>query len=219
MTAAGVSGTRHAGSLKPAELAHAAVMAALCAGTAILPVVVPFAAGLSLLGSVPMGLLAYRYRLRVLIASAVAGGIIAFLIAGMGGFMTVIDCAYIGGLTGIVKRRGRGTPTAFVAGVVAGVVFGLFGTAAPLVLARLPNLVFESMTANVNGLAAILRRVPGLEPVAERLKVDFATMLDYWPVLIIASSIFSITFVTMVGWWALSRVLARLLGVPDVHKL
>ena len=23
----------------------------------------------------------------------------------------------------------------------------------------------------------------------------------------------------MVGWWALSRILARLLGVPDVHKL
>ena len=57
-----------------------------------------------------MGLLAYRYRLRVLIAATVAGAVIAFLIAGMGGFMTVVNCAYIGGLTGIVKRRGRGTP-------------------------------------------------------------------------------------------------------------
>ena len=37
--------------------------------------------------------------------------------------------------------------------------------------------------------------------------------------LIGASSVFSITFVTLIGWWALSRVLARLLGVPDVHKL
>jgi energy-coupling factor transport system ATP-binding protein len=44
-------------------------------------------------------------------------------------------------------------------------------------------------------------------------------MLHYWPVLIVASSVFSITMVTMIGWWALSRVLARLLGVPDVHKL
>ena len=58
-----------------------------------------------------MGLLAYRYRLRVLITATVAGAIIAFLIAGMGGFMTVVNCAYIGGLTGIVKRRGRGTLT------------------------------------------------------------------------------------------------------------
>jgi energy-coupling factor transport system ATP-binding protein len=219
MGVTGVGETRHAGSLHPAELAHAAVMAALSAATAIIAVVVPFAAGLSVLGTVPMGLLAYRYRLRVLIAATVAGGVIAFLIAGMGGFMTVVDCAYIGGLTGIVKRRGRGAPTAFAAGVVAGGVFGLVGTAALLVLSRLRNLVFDSMTANINGVAAILNRIPGLEPVAERLKSDFATMLDYWPVLIVASSVFSITMVTMIGWWALSRVLARLLGVPDVHKL
>jgi energy-coupling factor transport system ATP-binding protein len=25
--------------------------------------------------------------------------------------------------------------------------------------------------------------------------------------------------VTLIGWWALSRVMARLLGIPDVHKL
>ena len=95
-------------------------MAALCAATAIIAVVVPFAAGVSLLGTVPMGLLAYRYRLRVLIAATVAGAVIAFLIAGMGGFMTVVNCAYIGGLTGIVKRRGRGILTVFGAALVAG---------------------------------------------------------------------------------------------------
>ncbi|MDT5290061.1 MAG: energy-coupling factor transport system ATP-binding protein, partial [Mycobacterium sp.] len=37
-------------------------MAALSAATAIIAVIIPLAAGLSLLGSVPMGLLAYRYR-------------------------------------------------------------------------------------------------------------------------------------------------------------
>ena len=83
------SETRRRGSLHPVELAHASVMAALCAATAIIAVVVPFAAGISLLGTVPMGLLVYRFRLRVLIAATVAGATIAFLIAGMGGFMTV----------------------------------------------------------------------------------------------------------------------------------
>src|SRR3954471_21631344 len=137
MTATEPSVSGRAGSLQPVELAQASVMAALCAATAIIAVVVPFAAGVSLLGTVPMGLLAYRYRLRVLIAATVAGAVIAFLIAGMGGFMTMVNCAYIGGLTGIVKRRGRGAPTAFAAGVVAGVVFGLFGTGALMILARL----------------------------------------------------------------------------------
>ncbi len=66
-------------------MAQASVMAALCAATAVIAVVVPFAQGVSLLGMVPMGLLAYRYRVRVLVAAAVAGGTIAFLVAGVGG--------------------------------------------------------------------------------------------------------------------------------------
>ena len=194
-------------------------MAALCAAIAIIAVVVPFAAGLSLLGTVPMGLLAYRYRLRVLITATVAGGIIAFLIAGMGGLMTVVNCAYIGGLTGIVKRRGRGTTTVVAAALVAGALFGLAIVAALAVLARLRHLIFESVTANVAGVAAILERIPNMQGAAERLTRDFGTVLDYWPVLFFLAGVFSITWVSLVGWWALSKVLARLLGVPDVHKL
>ena len=95
-------------------------MAALCAVTAIISVIVPFAAGLALLGTVPMGLVAYRYRLRVLVAATIAAGMIAFLIAGMGGFMAVFQSAYIGGLTGIVKRKHRGTPTVIFTALIAG---------------------------------------------------------------------------------------------------
>src|SRR5262245_3757894 len=155
-TGSGPRGERNAtarprGSLRPTELAQASVMAALSAATAIIAVVVPFAAGLSLLGTVPMGLLAYRYRMRVPIAATVAGGLIAFLVAGMGGFMTVVNCAYIGGLTGIVKRRGRGTPTVVVAAFFAGVASGGVAVGALAVLSRLRSLIFDSMTANING--------------------------------------------------------------------
>ncbi|AGB24315.1 ATPase component of various ABC-type transport systems with duplicated ATPase domain [Mycobacterium sp. JS623] len=219
MTATEPTASRRAGSLQPVELAQASVMAALCAATAIIAVVVPFAAGVSLLGTVPMGLLAYRYRLRVLIAATVAGAVIAFLIAGMGGFMTVVNCAYIGGLTGIVKRRGRGIFTVFCAAVIAGSLFGVVTVTALAILARLRHLLFDSVTANINGLAAILARIPDMEPAAERLKHDFATALHYWPFLFFGSSVLSIVSVTLIGWWALSRVMARLLGIPDVHKL
>ena len=70
-----------------------------------------------------MGLLAYRYRFRVLIAATVAAGVIAFLIAGLGGLMTVVHSAYVGGLTGVVKRQGRGTRTVIVVSLIAGAVF------------------------------------------------------------------------------------------------
>ncbi len=219
MTATEPSARSRAGSLQPVELAQASVMAALCAATAIIAVVVPFAAGVSLLGTVPMGLLAYRYRLRVLIAAAFAGAVIAFLIAGMGGFMTVINCAYIGGLTGTVKRRGRGIVTVFGAALVAGSLFGILTVAALAVLTRLRHLMFGSVTANIDGLAAMMTRIPHLQPAAERLKHDFAAALHYWPFLFFGSSVLSIVIVTFIGWWALSRVMARLLGIPDVHKL
>jgi len=205
--------------MKPDELAHAAIMAALCAATAIIAVVVPFAAGLSVLGTVPMGLLAYRHRFRVLVAATVAGGTIAFLIAGFGGLMTVVNCAYIGGLVGIVKRRGRGLPTITIAAVIAGAAFGVVGVGFLLVFSRIRELIFASITANMNGIAAVLDRISGMERAAQQLRDGFGTVLTYWPVLIIGSSILSIGSVTLIGWWALSRVLARLSGVPDVHKL
>jgi energy-coupling factor transport system ATP-binding protein len=133
--------------------------------------------------------------------------------------MVVINCAYIGGLTGIVKRRGRGTTTVFFSSLVAGAFLGAVFVGALAALSRLRHLIFESVTANVNGLAAIIARIPNAEDLAEKLKRDFATALDYWPYLFFTYSTVTIAIVTLIGWWALSRVLSRLAGIPDVHKL
>lgn len=207
--------------MQPVEIAHAAVMAALCAATAIIAVVVPFAAGLALLGTVPMGLLAYRYRIRVLIAATVAAATIAFLIAGMGGFMTVVNCAYIGGLTGTIKRHRRGLPTVIVASAVAGAIFGAGVVAALTVLSRLRHLIFDAITANVNGVAAAMAKVPlpEFQQAAADLTGFLGVLLRYWHWLLLAQTTVSIMIVSLLGWWALSRVLDRLRGVPDVHKL
>ncbi len=210
-------------------------MAALCAATAIISIVVPFAGALSLLGTVPMGLLAYRYRIRVLIAGTVAAGLIAFLIAGLGGLMTVGNSAYVGGLTGIVKRRQRGTGTVIVVSVVAGAVFNLFAVAALAVLSRLRHLIFDAVTANINGVATVLTGIgrfitdhpfplstrigDGLDKTAHGLQWFLAEALHYWPWLIFTNGIVSIVIVSLIGWWALSRVLNRMRGIPDVHKL
>jgi len=193
-------------------------MGALCAVIAIISVVVPFAAGLALLGTVPTGLLAYRYRPRVLLAATVAAGMIAFLIAGLGGFMTVIHCAYIGGLTGIVKRRGGGIGTLIVWSLIAGAVFGALVVAELAVLSRLRHLIIDVMTANVNGLAAFMTRLH-LPVAAEFVKRFFAEALHYWPWALLGYYAFGIATVSLIGWWALSRLLQRMRGLPDVHKL
>jgi len=206
-------------SLSPVEIAQAAVMAALSAALAIVSIVVPFAGGLSLLVTVPMGVLGYRYRLRVLLAAAFAAGVIAFLIAGISGLMVVVNCAYVGGLTGIVKRRGRGTPTVIAVSVVAGAVLGLAIVGALTVMVRLRTLTFEALTANVDGVVAVLSGVEPMRQSAQDARALFGLALQYWPVLLMAYSIFTIMVVTLVGWWALSRLLERLRGIPDVHKL
>jgi energy-coupling factor transport system ATP-binding protein len=193
-------------------------MGALCAVIAIISVVIPFAAGLALLGTVPTGLLAYRYRLRVLLAATVAAGMIAFLIAGMGGFMTVIHCVYIGGLTGFVKRKGRGTLTVIVLSLIAGVAFGAASVGALTVMTRLRHLIFEVMTANVNGVAAFLTRVH-MQKAAVDLTRYFAWALHYWQWWMLVYYGLGVMVVSLIGWWALSRLLERMRGLPDVHKL
>ncbi|EUA54858.1 hypothetical protein I552_0414 [Mycobacterium xenopi 3993] len=78
-----------------AELAQASVMAALCAATAIIAVVLPSGLRWRCWAQCPWGA-----RLPLPPAGAdrraVAAGMIAFLIAGMGGFMTVVNSAYVG---------------------------------------------------------------------------------------------------------------------------
>ncbi|MCV6964274.1 ATP-binding cassette domain-containing protein [Mycobacterium intermedium] len=199
-------------------MAQASVMAALCAVTAIISVVVPFAAGLALLGTVPTGLLAYRYRLRVLTAATVGAGMIAFLIAGPGGFMGVVHSAYIGGLTGLVKRKGRGTPTVIVASLIAGLIFGGAMVGLLAVMTRLRSLIFKVMTANVEGFSSFLGRI-GLPRVGADLERYFAQGLHYWPWVLLVYFTVGIVIVSLIGWWALSRLLERMRGVPDVHKL
>lgn len=223
---------RPAGPLRPPEMAQAAVMAALCAACAVIAVIVPFGQVFSLLGTVPMGLLAYRYRIRVLIAALVAGGVITFLVAGLGGFMTVANCAYIGGLTGVIKRRGRGWPTMLFASLIAGAAFGAFAVGALALLSRLRHLIFETITANVEGSARFVEyladtlRGTGMAQLADQMHLSAglvrdmtATALRYWPLLVGGYAILAIMVVSAVGFWALSKVLEALRGVPDVHKL
>lgn len=194
-------------------------MGALSAALAIISVVVPFAGGLSLLVTVPMGLLGFRYRLRVLLAAAFAASTVAFLIAGISGFMVVLNCAYVGGMTGIIKRRRWGTAAVVAASVVAGIVFGFFIILALTILARLRTVTFEAMTANVDGVVAVMSQFEPFRQSAADTRAMFGVALQYWPALLMGYSIFTMMVVSLVGWWALSRVLERLRGIPDVHKL
>jgi energy-coupling factor transporter ATP-binding protein EcfA2 len=206
-------------SLRPSELAHASVMGALSAAIAIIAVVVPMGGWLGLLGTVPIGLLAYRDRFRVPITAAVAAGVIGFLVAGFSGFLTVALFSYVGGLAGIVKRRERGTPSVLLLSGTAGLVLGVAGVLALTALTGVRQLVFRVITATGDGIVSLIKPVPHLEPTAHEVKRFFADALGHWQLLVLGYAVVTIMGASVIGWWGLSRVLARLGSIPDVHKL
>lgn len=149
--------------------------------------------------------------------------------------MTVMICAYIGGLTGIVKRKGRGVLTVLGTSMIAGLAFGLFVVVALLGLSRLRVLIFDTITANATGLARFNESaarftdwlgIPpftwlgdGLAATADPIRDVVEWGLRYWPLLVCGYAVGSIMVTSLIGWWVLSRVLEQLRGIPDVHKL
>ncbi|WP_020389736.1 ATP-binding cassette domain-containing protein [Kribbella catacumbae] len=211
--------SRRSTPLRPDELAHAAVMAAICSAIGVTAATVPFAAPLLTLGTVPMALLTYRHRPRVLGAAAIAGTVVSFLVVGLAGPCVIVISAYVGGLVGLVKRRGGGTRSMLAAAVAGGTVFGLGVAALLAVLSPFRHVIFDLITIYSAATANVLGVVPGLESGADRVRDAAGTMIRYWPISATAMTIVVMTSVNMVAWWAVSRVFARLGSIPDVHQL
>jgi energy-coupling factor transport system ATP-binding protein len=194
-------------------------MAALSALIVIIAVTIPLTQSLGVLGIVLPGLLAYRYRLRVVVASTVAGGVITFLITGLGGVLAILNCAAVGGSTGFVKRKGRGTPTLLVLSLLVGVIISGCYVGIFVVSTRLRHLMFGVITATVNGIAALLARVH-LQGVGAALQRYLAEGLHYWPLLLLGYLVFSFVFACFVAWSVLSRLLERMRDIiPSAYKL
>jgi energy-coupling factor transport system ATP-binding protein len=206
------------GPLRPNELAHAAVMGALSAVIVTIAVVIPFAQSLGVLGVVLPGLLAYRFRIRVVVAATVAAGVITFLITGLGGVFAILNCASVGGLTGFVKRKGRGAPTLLMLSALVGVAVAAGWVGIFAVSIRLRHLMFGVITATVNGIAALLTQVhlPGVGAAAQRY---IAEGLHYWPLLLLGYLAFAFMFACFVAWSVLSRLLGRMRDIHAVYKL
>ncbi|EUA33420.1 transmembrane ATP-binding ABC transporter domain protein [Mycobacterium xenopi 4042] len=99
------------------------------------------------------------------------------------------------------------------ASVVAGAAFGAAMIVALGALARLRHLLFDTVTANIDGIASVLARL-GLEVAADRLRRFLAVVLHYWPWLVLGNAVVTVIIVSLVGWWALSRVLDRMRASP-----
>ncbi|CAJ1497614.1 ABC transporter ATP-binding protein [[Mycobacterium] holstebronense] len=202
--------------MQPAELAQAAMTAALMTAVAIGSMVLPGAVIFGWLGAVPMGVLCYRHRLRAAGVAFAVSCLISFMIAGFGAAVAAVTAAYMGVITGQVKRRGRGAATMLIIAVVWGVAMAEICLGVFAALADMRAVVLNTVAANVGGFAALLHGVPVLGGAAAGLEAAVAGWSVHWGWFLGISVWCIVVFGTSFGWRVLSPVLRRLEAVTDL---
>jgi energy-coupling factor transporter ATP-binding protein EcfA2 len=147
------------GLLDARELAAAAFLADVCVGLCLIGWLLPIAGIALALAVTPMAALAARYRIRAVVAAAVAGTVVAILVAGPGLAVNVVGCALIGGVVGRCHRRGWGrVRTVLVAAVVIWPPVAALAVAAMAVLSQARTLALDQIQNSWKGTARILDR-------------------------------------------------------------
>ncbi|TDZ86055.1 Energy-coupling factor transporter ATP-binding protein EcfA2 [Mycobacteroides salmoniphilum] len=205
--------------MQPAELAQAAMTAALMGAIAVVSIVLPGAVVFAWLGAVPMGVLCYRHRIRVALAACVAAGLISFLIAGFGGLVSALTCAYMGAIAGQVRRRNRGAATMLAVAALWGVLVSSFCVGVFAALRSLREVVLGAVAANVGGFATLLSGVPILGRAATGLDHAVQGWIVHWPWFFGVSVWLIVIFGTSFGWRVLTPVLRRLEEVTDLSSV
>jgi energy-coupling factor transport system ATP-binding protein len=182
------------------EIANAGVFAALAVVLASVATYLPHLTVLQFLEAVPFAVVALRNRWRAVVASLTAGAFVAFLVAGVAPAAAVAVSAVLGGLCGIVRRRGRGSGTVVLvaAGVAPVAAAALVGLLALLPKSR--NLTFGSLRATIAGLVriAVQLRLPASFGQAFLNVID--TLFRDWPVFIAA-----VVIVVVPAWMLLTN--------------
>lgn len=197
------------GPLRPVELAHAAVTAALMSAIAVLSMVVPGAVVFAWAGAVPMGVLAFHHRARVAVATTMASGTVAFLLAGFGGLVSAWTCVYMGVICGQVRRRGRGRGVMLGVAALWGVVVATAVFAFLAALAEIRTVVLGAFAANVRGLGALLLPLPGGAGPGAALQRLANFGLQHWQVFVWVSVWLIVVIGCSFAWRILTPVLRR----------
>lgn len=193
--------------------------AALMGAIAVVSIVLPGAVVFAWLGAVPMGVLCYRHRIRVALAACVAAGLISFLIAGFGGLVSALTCAYMGAIAGQVRRRNRGAATMLAVAALWGVLVSSFCVGVFAALRNLREVVLGAVAANVGGFATLLSGVPILGRAATGLDHAVQGWIVHWPWFFGVSVWLIVIFGTSFGWRVLTPVLRRLEEVTDLSSV
>jgi energy-coupling factor transporter ATP-binding protein EcfA2 len=210
---------RATGPLRPIELATAAVLAGVSVALVVIGWFLPHLGPIAALAVVPLGVVAQRHRLRALLAATFAAALVSFLVAGTGTFTNVVECAIVGGLVGIGRRRewslSRVMATmALIAPVLAAVTVGLLA-----LFSELRKLTIQQIANTWTGIARILDGIPGLQGVVPHLNRLVAAALRDWWITVGVIVVLGTMWFTVLAWMLLGAVLDRLRWINTIDRL
>ena len=174
------------GTLRPAEITNAGVFGALAVIIVSVGTFLPHLGVIMLLSAVPFAIVGLRYRVRAVIAAAVAAGFVAFLAAGAFATVVIVGCAVLGGPCGMVRRHGRGSGAVALlasglAPVLASVVVGL-----SYLFAGIRQLTLETIRTAVVGVVRIAESLRLPSAAGDAVVRLTGTLLGAWPVVVAA---------------------------------
>ncbi len=202
------------GPLRPIELATGAVLGGATVGLVTVGSVVPFAAALQLVAAVPMGLLAYRHRVRALSTTTVAATLVTFVAAGIVPALNLASVAVIGGIIGVVKRRRGGLLAVLGLSTLAGLAGASFSIGLLLLFSRARQLLFDTIRNTAAGLEKIFASESTLAPLGHAIADLTDTVLRWWWAWIAGGVLAGVVTSGLISWYVLGSVLERLSWLP-----
>jgi len=211
--------TRTTGPLRPVEIATAAVMAALAVVLTVVGWFLPHLTIVAAFAVVPLGVVAHHHRLRALLAAMFAASVLSFLVAGTGTVTNVVECAAVGGLVGVAKRRGWGLGVVAAGVAVIGPVLAAVSVGLLAVFAALRKLTLAQFRNTWKGVRRILAGVPGTAGLVHHADRFVATALRDWWATVAIVVIAATAWFAILGWVFIGAVLDRLRWIRPQDRL
>ncbi|HUJ67607.1 MAG TPA: ATP-binding cassette domain-containing protein [Acidimicrobiales bacterium] len=211
--------TRATGPLRPIELATAAVMAGVSVVLTVIGWLLPHLGLIAAFAVVPLGLVAFRFRLRAMMASAFAAALLSFLVAGTGTFSNIVECAAVGGLVGVAKRRKWSLASVTLGALIVGPILGAISVALLAVFDSLRKLTLDQIRNTWKGISKILSSVPQLQGLVHTLNHFVNAAINYWWITVLVLVVLTTLWFTLLGWVVLGAVLDRLDRVRAVDRI
>ena len=211
--------TRATGPLRPLELATASVLAALAVILTVIGWFLPHLGAIAAFAVVPLGVVAHHHRLRALLAAAFAAAVLSFLVAGTGTVANIAECAAVGGLVGIAKRRGWGAAGVAIGVAIIGPLLAAVSVGLLAVFSSLRKLTLEQVQNSWKSIRRILSAVPGASPLIEKVNTFVHTALHYWYITVFVLVMAATIWFALLGWVFLGAVLERLQWIRAQDRL